>query len=606
MEAPNLNLANAKLNGPREVYLRQAETHRERRSREERLESVVGNGRLAVFLVGLLIAWMAFGAHWLSPWWIAVPATAFLVLLPIHDRVNRAIARANRAIAFCEKGLARVEERWAGTGQPGTHFLDEAHPYAPDLDLFGKGSLFELLSTARTGVGEKTLAWWLLNPASPQEIRLRQTAVAELRPHFKLRENLALLGADIPSGVKLDELSHWAVGPRVLYSDFRRWTALALALLTALALLGWLLDFWSRWPFFVMLPLEGLFAWWMSGRVNRVLAPIEKRASDLMIFSGILQRLERGPFVAPWLTRLQSTLQTEGRPPSDRLAQLVQLIDWLNAKRNQFFTPLALMLLWDTQFAFAIEAWRSHCGAGIPRWLDAVGQFEALSALATYSYENPQDPFPVIVDEGPVLDGEKLGHPLLPRAQCVPNDLLLTADLRVLVVSGSNMSGKSTYLRTAGLNAVLAQAGAPVRAARLRMSPLAIGATLRIQDSLQAGRSRFYAEITRVRQLVDVAKGPLPLLFLLDEIFHGTNSHDRRLGAEGVVRSLIGLNAIGLITTHDLALAEIADHLSPQVANVHFEDQMKGDEISFDYRVHPGVVQHSNALALMRAVGLEV
>jgi DNA mismatch repair ATPase MutS len=204
------------------------------------------------------------------------------------------------------------------------------------------------------------------------------------------------------------------------------------------------------------------------------------------------------------------------------------------------------------------------------------------------------------------LDGQQLGHPLLPRAQCVPNDLLLSTDLRVLVVSGSNMSGKSTYLRTTGINAVLAQAGAPVRAARMKMSPLAVGATLRIQDSLQAGRSRFYAEITRVRQLVDLAKGPLPLLFLLDEIFHGTNSHDRRLGAEGVVRSLIGLNAIGLVTTHDLALADIADRLTPHVANVHFEDQMKGDQITFDYRVHPGVVRHSNALALMRAVGLDV
>jgi len=591
---------------PQMVYRQRLEEHRERRSRDEKLESLLGNARLVVFLAGLLMAWMAFGAHWLSPWWVAFPVIAFLILLPIHDRVNRAIAHANRAMAFCEKGLARLEERWAGTGEPGARFLDEAHPYAPDLDLFGKGSLFELLCTARTGVGEKTLADWLLAPANPEEIRHRQAAVEELRPNFNLREELALLGANIPPGVRLEELSHWAVGPRILNSGLARWTALALAILTVLALLAWLLDLSNRWPFFVMLALEGLFAWWMSGRVNRVLAPIEKRASDLMIFSGILRRVERKEFAAPWLTRLQSALKTEGQPPSERLAQLVQLIEWLNAKRNQIFTPLALMLLWDTQFAFAIEAWRSHCGSGIHRWLDAVGQFEALCALATYSYENPQDPFPQIVNEGPVLDGQQLGHPLLPHAQCVRNDLVLTTDLRVLVVSGSNMSGKSTYLRTAGINAVLAQAGAPVRAARMKLSPLAVGATLRIQDSLQAGRSRFYAEIMRVRQLVDLAKGPLPLLFLLDEVFHGTNSHDRRLGAEGVVRSLIGLNSIGLVTTHDLALADIADRLTPHVANVHFEDQMKGDQITFDYRVHPGVVRHSNALALMRAVGLDV
>ncbi|HEV3238510.1 MAG TPA: hypothetical protein VGZ25_16105 [Gemmataceae bacterium] len=549
---------------------------------------------------------MAFGADWFSAWWLTVAIAAFLMVLPLHDRVRRDMARANRAISFCERGLARLEERWMGQGEPGTRFLEETHPYAPDLDLFGKGSLFELLCTARTSVGESTLANWLKTPALPAEVRARQTAVDEVRPAFTLHEELALLGADIPAGIDLDSLGRWATGPRILFSGALRWLALGLALATTLALLAWLLDWTSRWPFFVLLAIEGALAWRLSSRVHRVLGPIEKRAADLVIFYGILQRIERERFAAPWLLRLQEALKTEGRPPSERFAQLVELIEWLNAKRNQIFTPLALMLLWDTQFAFAIEAWRSHCGSGIPHWLEAMGQFEALCSLATYAFENPDDPFPDFVDEGPVIEGIDLGHPLLPHVQCVRNDLHLNANLRVLVVSGSNMSGKSTYLRTIGINVVLAQAGAPVRASRLRLSSLAVGATLRIQDSLQAGKSRFYAEITRVRQLVDLAKGPLPLLFLLDEIFHGTNSHDRRLGAEGVVKSLIKLGAIGLVTTHDLALAEIAERLAPQVANVHFEDQIKDGQITFDYRVHPGVVQHSNALALMRAVGLDV
>jgi hypothetical protein len=509
-------------------------------------------------------------------------------------------------LAFCDRGLARLEERWMGTEEPGTRFLDEAHPYAPDLDLFGKGSMFELLCTARTSVGEATLAEWLKTAALPEEIRSRQVAVDELRPAFDLREDLALMGANVPSGIDLDGLSHWATGPRILHSGPLRWLALILALFTTLALLAWLLDWSSRWPFFVMLAVEGIFAWRLSRRVHQVLGPIEKRAADLVIFHGILQRIERERFTSPWLIRLQESLETEGHPPSERFAQLVQLIDWLNAKRNQIFTPLALMFLWDTQFAFAIEAWRAHCGSGIPHWLEAVGQFEALCSLATYAYENPDDPFPELVEQAPQLDGQDVGHPLLPKRQCVRNDLRFNEDLRVLIVSGSNMSGKSTYLRTIGINVVLAQAGAPVRATHLRLSPLAVGATLRIQDSLQAGKSRFYAEITRVRQLVDLAKGSIPLFFLLDEIFHGTNSHDRQLGAEGVVKSLIKLGAIGLVTTHDLALADIAERLAPQAANVHFEDQIKEGQITFDYRVHEGVVRHSNALALMRAVGLDV
>jgi DNA mismatch repair ATPase MutS len=188
----------------------------------------------------------------------------------------------------------------------------------------------------------------------------------------------------------------------------------------------------------------------------------------------------------------------------------------------------------------------------------------------------------------------------------VPNDVTLGADApHVLLVSGSNMSGKSTYLRTVGTNVVLALAGAPVRARRLALTPLHVGATLRIQDSLQAGKSRFYAEITRLKELADLAEGDLPLLFLLDEILHGTNSHDRRIGAEAIVRGLVARGAIGLVTTHDLALTELAGG-GALLANAHFEDQVRDGEIAFDYTLRPGVVTHSNAIALMRAVGLRV
>jgi DNA mismatch repair ATPase MutS len=188
----------------------------------------------------------------------------------------------------------------------------------------------------------------------------------------------------------------------------------------------------------------------------------------------------------------------------------------------------------------------------------------------------------------------------------VRNDVRLGELAQLLVISGSNMSGKSTYLRTVGINAVLALAGGPVRATRLRLTPLSIGATLRIQDSLQEGRSRFYAEITRIRRLADVARGRPPLLFLLDELFHGTNSHDRLIGASGVLRSFVDAGAVGLVTTHDLALTAIVDQLAPRAANVHFEDWFEGGELRFDYRMKPGPVAHSNAIALMRAIGLDV
>jgi len=267
-------------------------------------------------------------------------------------------------------------------------------------------------------------------------------------------------------------------------------------------------------------------------------------------------------------------------------------------------------------------------GAALPTTAAPRASYDVtvFASLAAYAYEHPTDPFPEIDPPGgvPRYEAVQLAHPLIPRERSVPTDVHLGAPgagaaaapdalaaavapaAQALIVSGSNMSGKSTLLRSVGINAVLALAGAPVRASRLRLSPVMIGATLRVQDSLQAGKSRFYAEITRVRELVDLARESHALLFLLDELFHGTNSHDRVAGAQGVLHSLLDLNAIGLVTTHDLALAAIGNELAPRALNVHFDDSLVDGDIQFDYRLKPGPVTRSNALALMKAVGLDV
>jgi len=306
------------------------------------------------------------------------------------------------------------------------------------------------------------------------------------------------------------------------------------------------------------------------------------------------------------LVRLRSELDTDGKPPSRQIARLTLLIQILDSLKNQFFAPIAFVLLIPAQLALAIEHWRRHAGAKIPQWLDAVAEIEALSSLAGYAYEHPRDPFPELVESEVLFEGESLGHPLIAESRSVRNDVRLGAEPRALIVSGSNMSGKSTLMRTIGTNVVLALAGAPVRASSLRLSPLAIGASIHILDSLQTGASRFYAEITRLRQIVELTKGDLPLLFLLDEILSGTNSHDRLIGAEAVVRGLVERGAIGVVTTHDLALTRIVETLNWRAANVHFEDHLENGRMIFDYKMRPGVVRRSNALELMRSVGLEV
>jgi hypothetical protein len=563
-------------------------------------------GRLAAAGLGAVIAYLAFVTGHVSPWWLAIPICMFAWLVFIHERVLGACTHCRRAIAFYERALARLDGHWAGKGQGGERFRDETHPYALDLDLFGDGSLFELLSTARLRDGEDTLAGWLLHPAGPDEVRARQAAVAELRQKLDLRERLALLAADVPRGVDLERLVSWGAAPLLTVSSWTRAVAFALPAAAVITLVGWLSGQLPASWFAAMLLLEIGFGLWVGSRIEKVLEPVERRARDLSLFAGILACLERQQFTAPRLRQLHEQFYTEGLPPSARIARLVRLIHLLDARRNQLFAIPAFLLLWTTHLAFALEAWRKAAGAAIGRWLREVGEFEALLALSAYAYENPGDPFPEVAADGHCFIGEGLGHPLLPEATCVRNDLCLDGALRMLVVSGSNMSGKSTFLRIVGVNAVLALAGAPVRARRLRLSPLAVGATLRIQDSLQSGRSRFFAEITRIRQLVELARGPRPLLFLLDELLHGTNSNERRIGAEAVLGGLLRLGALGLVTTHDLSLAAIADRLAPRAANVHFGDQFVNGEMTFDYRLKPGVVQEGNALALMRAVGLEV
>jgi hypothetical protein len=563
--------------------------------------------RLATFGLALALA----VAGWIGalPWgWLAAPAFAFGVLVQRHDRVIRRRDAAARAIAFYERGLARIEDRWMGGGEPGDRFRDDRHVHANDLDIFGRGSLFELLSIARTRAGEEALAAWLTTPAAPDDVRLRQEAVTELTPSLDLREALALAGTEVRASVDSDALVAWAQEPPQLRYRWLRHVAWVLSA-AAIGTAGWWAFSGDPGLFLAVVGLEFLYSIPQRVRIGRALHAAEGPARDLDVLAHVLERIERDTFAAGRLAALRASLDTGHVPASvaiRRLHHLVELHDW---QHNQFFAPIAATVLWGTHLAWAIEAWRGRYGSQVATWLRTVGEFEALSSLAAYRYEHPDDVWPDLVS-GPraTFDGLALGHPLLPAARMVRNDVRLAGNTRLLVVSGSNMSGKSTLLRTAGINTVLALAGAPVRARSLRLTPLAVGATLRIQDSLQEGRSRFFAEITRIRELTDVAgcaTSPC-LLFLLDELFHGTNSDDRLAGATAVLRTLVDRGAIGLITTHDLALTAVATDLAPHAENVHFDDHFEGGEIRFDYRMKPGPVTRSNAIALMRAVGLDL
>jgi hypothetical protein len=591
---------------PRAEYTRRLDERRNRLARESIRDRVLTESRLVIFLAGLVVAGLIWWARILSPAWLGAPIGLFLVVLIVHSRVIAAVRRAKRAVELYERGLDRLDGRWSGRGVSGDRFLDPEHPFAADLDLFGTGSVFERLCTARTGTGEETLAHWLLEPAPPGVVSERHASIDELRPRLDLREDLELLGSDVRAGIDPQGLVAWGNSPRVFQGAGVRIAAAVVSGLAVGALVLWIFFPFGLYPAFLMLLVLLGVNVGLATRVHGVVAGLDKRTHDLVLLSELLARVEREPFENAALRRLREALGSADEPASRRIAELARLMNLRDMQENQFFLPIAVVLLWNIQFAAAIDAWRGRFGPEIGRWLEAVGEFEALCALASYAWENPIDPFPELEADGARFEAEALGHALIPEATCVRNDVRLGLGTDVFVVSGSNMSGKSTLLRSVGVNAVLAFAGAPVKARRLRISPLSLGATLRVQDSLQAGRSRFFAEILRLRQIVDLARSRPPVLFLLDEILHGTNSHDRLIGAEAVVRGLVDLGAVGLVTTHDLALAGMVDRMAGRAANVHFEDQFAEGTLKFDYRMRPGVVQHSNALALMRSVGLEV
>jgi hypothetical protein len=582
-----------------------AERKLEREQRGTKV-SWVSYARLAVFFAGVVVAWFVWETD-AVPWpWLVAPVGAFAALMSWHARLYDGLRKAERSEKFYTRGLERLEDAWAGTGNPGESFADPQHPYASDLDVFGPGSLFELLATTESPWGTSTLADWLRAPASPDVARRRQDAVAELAPLVELREDIARERDDAVETVKPESLSKWTVEPAVLTSRPVRVVALVLGIASVAAGIGWAASWWTRLPFVALITVSAGFALAFRPRVRSVLSAVEDPASQLGVLSMLLERLEGEGFSSPLLVSLQRSLVADGELASHEILRLRRLVDFLDARRNQLFAPIAAMLLWGTQFAFAIESWRQRSGPHVPRWLSAVAELDALLALATYAFEHPDDPFPTIRDDGVVYVAEGLGHPLIPDERLVRNDVRLGDDLRLLVVSGSNMSGKSTLLRAVGINAVLAYAGAPVRARNLELSPFSVAASIRILDSLQEGISHFYAEILRLRQVLELTSGKTPVLFLLDEILHGTNSHDRRIGAQAVVTGLVDRGAVGLVTTHDLALSKMADAMDGAARNVHFEDQIVDGKIQFDYVMRDGVVKKSNALDLMRSVGLEV
>ncbi|HEX5099549.1 MAG TPA: MutS family DNA mismatch repair protein [Polyangiaceae bacterium] len=543
---------------------------------------------------------------------------AFAALVVWHARVLDRESAAQREAAVSSDALLRGTEQFKKLASDGRRFSGADHPYADDLDLFGPGSLFQRLSVAHTRFGEDALARVLRVPAPPAEIARRQAAVQALAGELDLRQRFESHGFSLVTDERKGEtvrrpppepetLFKWALETTGVLSDGL--VVLGARVLPLVTLAGAVI--WSRgitpFVFLGALVVQAALLARSSAACGHAFAACSASHGAFRTYAPMLELIEGLTLDAELLREQKARLENTGRKPSRVMAELDRILGWYDLRYNGLVYPIVnLLTLWDVHCTIALEHWRKRAGSSLEGWFQVIGEFEALSSLAGFRHDEPDFCFPVVKDDAPPFHAEALGHPLIARERRVTNDVVLETAGSALLVTGSNMSGKSTMLRSMGLAAVLAQAGAPVCARRLELAPAVIRTSLRVSDSLDSGVSHFYAEVKKLKSAIDATAQSGKVLFLLDEVLHGTNSRERQLGARWLLAELLQRGAAGAISTHDEELCRLPPELMSHVRLVHFRETVENDQMTFDYRLREGPVKAGNALRVMRLAGLDV
>jgi hypothetical protein len=575
----------------------------------------VSNLRLALFVLTLVAGGLGL---WLGAGWLYALAGAlalgFVAAVAYHTALGQRRRRKHELWAINDEGLRRARRDWGALPLRAPADNEAGAPFfAGDLDLLGHASLQHLLSTPATPVGLATLRGWLLAPASPDTIAERQAAVAELAPLNDFRDQFALLARLMDAPPDDEPLLAWAEGGGWLLA--RPWLVWLSRLLGALALGALVAQLALGAPALITLALvfvNGLLTFGLARRVEGALGVLTARQPALQSYAALFELVAAQRLASPLLARLHRALAGEGADAGRQMRRLALIAGLASIRSSIFYLPIQLLSLWSFHVLWMLERWQRDAGRHARAWIAACGEVEALAALATLRHDQPGWAFPEVVAGEPALvEARGLGHPLLPDAARVGNDVSVGPPGSFLLVTGSNMSGKSTLLRALGLNAVLAQAGAPVCAQSMRLPPLALATSMRVSDSLEAGVSFFMAELQRLKLVVDAAEAARgsgrALLFLLDEILQGTNTTERQIAARRIIRHLVVLGAIGAVSTHDLSLADAPDLREARRA-VYFTESItrtpEGPAIHFDYTLRPGIATSTNALVLLELVGL--
>jgi len=572
-------------------------------------KSTLGWLRFASVIAIIVCAYFLFPYGWL---YVLVPGLILLIIftrLVFADLKNKASIEHNRHLITINENEIKALEHSYYQFADGSEFMPKEHFYANDLDIFGHASLYQYINRTSSEMGSSTLADWLLYPSAISPILERQAAIKELSEKNEWRQELQAHGAAKKIQLATQHrLQSW-FDEEYRFINNKYWTVLRYLLpviiLTVIALN--IFDVVSDPLRNYFLLASALIAFNISKRVTPLHQQVSKMADELDVLSESIQLVERTAFKSPLLQELQSRFLQQNNSASAKLKQLKKILDRLDLRFNfVVFIPLDILLQWDLQQVIALEKWKQQNHKNVIEWFNALGCFEAVNSLSTISFNHPEWVFPVFTAEHFFMEGKDIGHPLINPGKRVNNPVKIDNNGELMLVTGSNMAGKSTYLRSIGINTILAMAGVPVCGKYFCLSPVQIISSMRIADNLEESTSTFYAELKKLKTVIDKVNNNEKVFILLDEILRGTNSLDRHTGSAALIKQLIKHNAAGIIATHDVGLAKMKEDYPSNILNYHFDVQVSNDELYFDYRLKEGICTSLNASILMKKIGIEL
>lgn len=564
----------------------------------------------------LIAVILIIGSVWLLwPKGLTVVVPSALLLLIIFIRLIFADSKNNGFIQHTKHLININQDELKALADDYLHFNDGSvympkdHSYAKDLDIFGRASLFQYINRTTSDIGGSRLADWLLTPAEKSVIKERQAAINELSSKKEWLQGLQAFGKEQSiRDITRHRLDDWLKEPGI-FSDFRHWQWIRY-ILPAIILTVLYLNIFNDLPnriLNIFLLSYAVIAYFISRKVSLLHQQLSKMVDELEVLLDSIKHIENAGFTSPLLQQLQSAYLQQKTSASYELKGLKKILERLDLRYNPVvFIPLDILLMWDLQQVLDLEKWKKNNTHNVVQWFDVSGEFEALNSLATIKFNHPSWVFPELSNKDFYLEGKQIGHPLIAENKRVVNDILIQEKGELMLVTGSNMAGKSTYLRSIGINIVLAMAGAPVCAREFMLSPVQLISSMRIADNLEESTSTFYAELKKLKTIIDKVNAGENLFILLDEILRGTNSLDRHTGSAALIKQLIKHNAVGIIATHDVELAEMKKDYPDNILNYHFDAQVNNEELFFDYILKHGICTSLNASILMKKIGIEL